>query len=61
MKDEEQNVTTAKIEWIKYPHTTAEMGNKVVISGSTADASKQIEMSAPSQTPQTVTSTSTAK
>ena len=44
LKNDEKTVTTVDVQWIKHPHTTAEMGNKVVLSSSSQNTSNAVTM-----------------
>lgn len=46
LKNDEKTVTTVDVQWIKHPHTTAEMGNKVVLSSSHQNTSSAVTMPA---------------
>lgn len=46
LKNDEKTVTTVDVQWVKHPHTTSEIGNKVVLSSSKQNTSSAVTMPA---------------
>ncbi len=46
LKNDEKTITTVDVQWIKHPHTTAEMGNEVVLGSSKQNTSTAVTMPA---------------
>lgn len=61
LKNDEKTVTTVDVQWIKHPHTTAEMGNKVVLSSSHQNTSSAVTMPAVNTVSSTVSENNTVK
>lgn len=61
LKNDEKTVTTVDVQWIKHPHTTAEMGNKVVLSSSHQNTSSAVTMPTVNTVSSTVSENNTVK